>query len=117
MIGLETNDRNTISNDRIAFPHFLLVRLCPNDAGDGLKAKKDLGMPCGGAARLWEVVRRLELPYFSSGKARLTKSGEYVDYYYMPPCGASYYFGDSVARAMQNRQLIRRGEILTSSTM
>ncbi len=75
MVGLETDNRNVFPNDRIGFPHSLLARLCRDDAGAGLKAKKISARPA--VVPRGEVVRRLALPYFSSGKARLlTKFGE-----------------------------------------
>ncbi len=42
MVGLETDNRNVFPNDRIGFPHSLLARLCRDDAGAGLKAKKKI---------------------------------------------------------------------------
>lgn len=58
-------------------PPPLLARLCWDDAGAGLKAKKNLGMPYSGPARLWEVVCRPQLLYFSSRKVVLfTKFGQ-----------------------------------------
>ncbi len=81
MVGLETDDRIVFPNDRIGFPPFPPCKTVPvTMPGLGLKAKKKISArPCRGAARLWEVVRRLGLlsGYFSSDKARLlTKIGE-----------------------------------------